>query len=404
MWHILKPCTCSQGQVGESLQTQCSDTHQLEQSKSSHTQDRFYSNDKLTESYLSSLFGMISAPSDQTTPIQANISQDLRRSQRNSPFVAGSHNYARTSVLQGKVKGWQVKGRGSGRKWRGWSAKLDRSTSSWRILPCLPDEDLTGYSWTWPSWGTMHDGVCLAQMMPALPTQGSGSGFWPTPRTHELGRTTEGYGRGLAELVEGKKQISRWSTPDANMGARGTQPDWQPIRTSGQPAQYTINQAVRDKSYPTPTACMAKGTSENTLTRKDDKSRVNDRLDHRVFADERKIYPTPTVQDFKRRGPNSKQQGLSTIESPANGQLNPDWVEWLMGWVIGWSSLKPLESSEIRSWDTDPADLGEVPRVATGIEKRVDRLKAIGNGQVPAVAAMAFLILSEGKANEKRAI
>jgi hypothetical protein len=37
-----------------------------------------------------------------------------------------------------------------------------------------------------------------------------------------------------------------------------------------------------------------------------------------------------------------------------------------------------------------------VPRVATGVTSRVDRLKAIGNGQVPAVAATAFQLLSEG--------
>jgi len=25
------------------------------------------------------------------------------------------------------------------------------------------------------------------------------------------------------------------------------------------------------------------------------------------------------------------------------GQLNPPWVEWLMGWPIGFTDLKPLE-------------------------------------------------------------
>lgn len=38
----------------------------------------------------------------------------------------------------------------------------------------------------------------------------------------------------------------------------------------------------------------------------------------------------------------------------------------------------------------------ELGRVAHGVANRVDRLKAIGNGQVPAVAALAFTILSEG--------
>ena len=43
-------------------------------------------------------------------------------------------------------------------------------------------------------------------------------------------------------------------------------------------------------------------------------------------------------------------------------------------------------------WATEPA----VGRVANGVASRVDRLKAIGNGQVPAVAAAAFQLLSEG--------
>lgn len=35
------------------------------------------------------------------------------------------------------------------------------------------------------------------------------------------------------------------------------------------------------------------------------------------------------------------------------------------------------------------------PRVASGVIARVDRLKAIGNGQVPRVAAAAFTMLSD---------
>lgn len=45
-------------------------------------------------------------------------------------------------------------------------------------------------------------------------------------------------------------------------------------------------------------------------------------------------------------------------------------------------------------WPTEP----DVGRVADGVAARVDRLKAIGNGQVPRVAATAFAILSGGSA------
>lgn len=49
-------------------------------------------------------------------------------------------------------------------------------------------------------------------------------------------------------------------------------------------------------------------------------------------------------------------------------------------------------------WDADPADEdgafeSGMGRVADGVADRVDRLKAIGNGQVPVVAARAFVEL-----------
>lgn len=32
------------------------------------------------------------------------------------------------------------------------------------------------------------------------------------------------------------------------------------------------------------------------------------------------------------------------------GRLNPDWVEWLMGWPIGHTELRPLETARFREW------------------------------------------------------
>ena len=42
-------------------------------------------------------------------------------------------------------------------------------------------------------------------------------------------------------------------------------------------------------------------------------------------------------------------------------------------------------------WETEP----NVGRVADGVAARMDRLKAIGNGQVPLCASIAWKILSE---------
>ena len=32
------------------------------------------------------------------------------------------------------------------------------------------------------------------------------------------------------------------------------------------------------------------------------------------------------------------------------GALNPAWIEWLMGWPIGWADLKPLATDRFRLW------------------------------------------------------
>ena len=175
---------------------------------------------------------------------------------------------------------------------------------------------------------------------------------------------------------------------------------------------------------------------------------------------------------------------LSQSVDPNSGQLNPDWVEWLMNWPIKWSNLNEFNKQEFQRWqkasakaiqdigqmrtmwwDSDPAQtplgqqsfeqsteqhcdsLPEMPRVTscerkmersqqgsnlsllredvyiqevkrknlqsgmreqTGLDKaeiiprvsqsivaRVDRLKAIGNGQVPLCAATAWRLLSK---------
>ncbi|AZM95120.1 MULTISPECIES: DNA cytosine methyltransferase [Vreelandella] len=51
-------------------------------------------------------------------------------------------------------------------------------------------------------------------------------------------------------------------------------------------------------------------------------------------------------------------------------------------------------SRSSRGWARWPAE-PDVGRVADGVANRVDRIKALGNGQVPRVAAAAFALLSE---------
>jgi len=111
-------------------------------------------------------------------------------------------------------------------------------------------------------------------------------------------------------------------------------------------------------------------------------------------------WPTPTQQDGENNGGASQYERnpvpLNAAAKPQGdtGQLNPDWVEWLMGWPIGWTSLDPIQELNWLGWETDPADSGTIPRIGTGIPDRVNRLKAIGNGQVPRCVAAAWRLLT----------
>ena len=87
----------------------------------------------------------------------------------------------------------------------------------------------------------------------------------------------------------------------------------------------------------------------------------------------------------------SKQSRLDVADTERTAA-----TRWCAG--LGRRKRTPGEDEESRTprnayWITEP-NLG---RVANGVAARVDRLKAIGNGQVPHVAALAWEILTEAE-------
>jgi len=64
-----------------------------------------------------------------------------------------------------------------------------------------------------------------------------------------------------------------------------------------------------------------------------------------------KMWPTPTVQDAKNNGsPSQMRRNTKPLNAEVGGKLNPDWVEWLMAWPIGWTDSKPLATDKFRQW------------------------------------------------------
>jgi len=113
-------------------------------------------------------------------------------------------------------------------------------------------------------------------------------------------------------------------------------------------------------------------------------------------------WPTPCSRDWKDSLSKDKainqvkkrqSPGLGLLASASGDNLNPDWVELLMGWPVGWTRLTNINEikNDLTQWN-DEWEM-DVPRTTKENNGRANRLKCIGNGQVPICAATAFKIL-----------
>ena len=59
------------------------------------------------------------------------------------------------------------------------------------------------------------------------------------------------------------------------------------------------------------------------------------------------LLPTPMCHNSKEGAfPSEYNRKTPSLATHAGGKLNPTWVEWLMGWTLGWTDLKPLETDK----------------------------------------------------------
>ncbi len=66
-----------------------------------------------------------------------------------------------------------------------------------------------------------------------------------------------------------------------------------------------------------------------------------------------KIWPTPIASDWKSHSPAKKATNSLPLREQVGtsdgGAMNPEWVEWLMGWPIGHTELSALGTVKFRS-------------------------------------------------------
>jgi DNA (cytosine-5)-methyltransferase 1 len=70
-----------------------------------------------------------------------------------------------------------------------------------------------------------------------------------------------------------------------------------------------------------------------------------------------RLFPTPTVNDSKNNGSPSQYRRTSNgkprdlqLNAVVGGALNPTWVEWLMGWPLGWTDCGASATDRFREW------------------------------------------------------
>ena len=128
-----------------------------------------------------------------------------------------------------------------------------------------------------------------------------------------------------------------WPTPKASDAVMGMT-----ARTSGRPLEKSTHLQARvycAEMFPTPRASDGgKGTRTPEGAMKEVCRGHGADLPSSV-----QIFPTPTCNDAKNNNPPSQRtengRHSDQLNVVAGGSLNPPWVEWLMGFPIGWTDI-----------------------------------------------------------------
>jgi hypothetical protein len=190
-------------------------------------------------------------------------------------FVEASH--ARTSAQPARVQGCQDPGADSGGSSTVSSKRSGRSGRSLKTSQPFALADWIKCSGRSLRSGMIRNGTVYPLVPLARPTEGTESGLWPTPVANDDNKT-----------------------PEAHMAMKA--------RMKGGP-----------RYKPTSLNVMVKGV-------------------------ERGLWPTPDSHCWKAgtrgNGTGGGQQLSNQLVAPSTpGQLNPTWVEWLMGFPLGWTDL-----------------------------------------------------------------
>jgi len=69
------------------------------------------------------------------------------------------------------------------------------------------------------------------------------------------------------------------------------------------------------------------------------------------------LLPTPTCHNSKEGAyPAEFKRKTPSLATHCGGKINPQFTEWMMGWPIGWTDLKPLEMDKFHCVQQQPGE------------------------------------------------
>ncbi len=251
-------------------------------------------------------------------------------------------------------------------------ASYDHDSHSWKMYAVISLWGLTESLETLPKSGMTRSGRLFQQPVLAPLIDATELSVWPTPTTQEvehpkatwvkegqklrrIGKGIRGHSMGLADSVR------MWPTPTAV--TRPMEGNVRMYRAKVQAGDMTEAEAeaILGKSvweaqgklpmmWPTPTVDDANNVNPKPNRFKGLVAVVNQ-------------YPTPIAngmaggsgafnkaQSLEDSGQITKEERIA-IQAGNGGKLNPIWVEWLMGFPLGWTDL---EDSETQSSHKSP--------------------------------------------------
>ena len=279
-----------------------------------------------------------------------------------SPLICYTEDsHARTSALQDAEKAWQESEADWFSRSCAWPKKSSPSSYSLRMSQQSQVEADFGSLEKLPKWGMIVDGALYPLRPLEHYTVARGGSFLPTPNTldHMALRSEEALKRQFMTTRKGRTKPSNlreainpecwpqnlFPTPSADEGGP-LPPDtkFRPNQRSynsrtGKHVQITIRRFC-EAMFPTPQACDAtKGPAKEFIPNGKQSSMRN--LVTLVAR-----FPTPRAHDAGDSGRcpselNRNTPSLPTIIFRTTGKiLNPQFVEWLMEYPIGWTELE----------------------------------------------------------------